>query len=64
MNVVSDAGPHVFVRRRLQQRLDEFMAIKQTDSSYTVVPFGTGGDNFKNAQDKARNRKRKLNGSR
>jgi len=64
MNVVSDAGPHAFVRRRLQQRLDEFMAIKQTDRSYTVVPFGTGGDNFKNAQDKARNRKRKLNGSR
>ena len=64
MNVVSDAGPHAFVRRRLQKRLDEFMAIKQTDRSYTVVPFGTGGDNFKNAQDKARNRKLKLNGSR
>ncbi|KPK72181.1 MAG: hypothetical protein AMJ79_15925 [Phycisphaerae bacterium SM23_30] len=64
MNVVSDAVPHAFVRRRLQQRLDEFMAIKQTDRSYTVVPFGTGGDNFKNAQDKARIRKRKLNGSR
>lgn len=62
MNVVGDAGPHAFVRRRLQQRLDEFMAIKQTDSSYTIVPFGTGGDNFKNAQDKERNRK--LNGSR
>jgi len=64
MNVVSDARPHAFARRRLQHRLDEFMAIKQTDRSYTVVPFGTGGDNFKNAQDKARNQKRKLNGSR
>lgn len=64
MNVVSDVGPHAFARRRLQQLLDEFMAIKQTDRSYTVVPFGTGGDNFKNAQDKTRNQKRKLNGSR
>jgi len=37
------------------------MQIKQTDRSYTIVPFGTGGDNFKNAQDKARNRETKLN---
>jgi len=29
--------------------------------SYTIVPFGTGGDSFKNAQDKARNRETKLN---
>ncbi len=35
------------------------MRIKQTDRSYTIVPFGTGGDNFKNALDKARNRKKK-----
>jgi len=59
MDVVRDAGPHALARSRLQQRLDEFMLIKQTDRSYTVVPFGTGGDTFKNAQDKARNRKTK-----
>jgi len=64
MDVVSDAGQHAFARSRLQQRLEEFMAIEQTDRSYTVVPFGTGGDNFKNAQDKAWNRKQTLNGNR
>jgi len=56
MDVVSDTGPHALARRRLQQHLDEFMAIKQADRSYTVVPFGTSGDNFKNAQDRARDR--------
>lgn len=30
------------------------MSIKQTDRSYFIVPCGMGGDNFKNAQDKAR----------
>jgi arylsulfatase A len=64
MNLVRDAGPHALARRRLQRCLDEFMAIRQTDRSYTVVPFGTGGDNFKNAQDRARTGKQKLNGSR
>ena len=54
MNVVSDSKQHANHRRQLQHRLNEFMAIKQTDGSYFIVPFGTDGDNFKNAQDKAR----------
>lgn len=66
MDIVSDAGRHAQARLRLQQYLDEFMAIKQTDSSYAIIPFGTNGDNFKNAQAKTRkqpsgNRKRKTN---
>jgi arylsulfatase A-like enzyme len=40
------------VRADLQRRLDEFMKIKQTDTSYEIIPFGTNGDNFKNAQQK------------
>jgi hypothetical protein len=35
------------------------MAIKQTDASYSIIPFGSGGDIFKNAQDRARERKQK-----
>ena len=54
MNVVSDSKQNANHRRQLQHRLDEFMSIKQTDRSYSIVPFGTDGDNFKNAQDKAR----------
>ena len=54
MNVVSDSKQHANHRRHLQHRLDEFMTIKKTDSSYSIVPFGTDGDNFKNAQDQAR----------
>jgi hypothetical protein len=38
-----------------QSKLDEFTKIKQSDTSYTMVPFGTNGDYFKNAQDKNRN---------
>jgi hypothetical protein len=59
MNALGDSPQHVGVRQQLQERLDQFMQIKQTDRSYTVVPFGTGGDNFKNAQDRARERKSK-----
>lgn len=40
----------------LQRRLHAFMKIHQTDTSYTVIPFGTGGDNFKNTREKARDR--------
>ncbi len=43
---------HAENRQRLQQHLDAFMAIHQTDTTYSIVPFGTNGDNFKNAQDK------------
>ena len=54
MNVVSDSEQHSDARRRLQRQLDEFMAIRQTDTSYTIVPFGTNGDDFKNAQGRRR----------
>ncbi|MEM1228047.1 MAG: sulfatase-like hydrolase/transferase [Planctomycetota bacterium] len=53
MNVVGDSMQHADDRRQLQRRLDDFMRIKQTDGSYSIIPFGTNGDNFKNAQDKA-----------
>ena len=41
------------VRERMQVRLDSYMRIRKTDDSYTIIPFGTGGDRFKNAQDAA-----------
>ena len=40
-------------RKRLRERLDRYMKIQKTDESYSIFPFGTGGDNFKNAQDAA-----------
>jgi arylsulfatase A-like enzyme len=57
MQVLKDVSPHADARMRLQKRLEEFMRIKQADSSYHVIPFGTNGDVFKNAQDKAQRRK-------
>ena len=54
MNPVSDPVRFANARSRLQRQLDEFMKIKQTDTTYTIIPFGTNGDNFKNAQDRAR----------
>ncbi|MCZ6671781.1 MAG: sulfatase-like hydrolase/transferase, partial [Verrucomicrobia bacterium] len=50
MDLVNDPTEHQHVRAYLQDRLHKFMQIKQTDTSYTIVPFGTNGDNFKNAQ--------------
>lgn len=38
-------------RRQLQGLLDAYMGVRKTDDSYSVIPFGTGGDRFKNAQD-------------
>jgi hypothetical protein len=55
INVLENSLQHAGVRQQLQERLDQFMQIKQTDRSYTIVPFGTGGDILENAQDKARN---------
>ena len=40
-------------RQLLQEYLDAFMRMRKTDASYSVIPFGTGGDRFKNAQDAA-----------
>ena len=42
---------HAESRQRLQQQLDAFMKIQKTDTIYEIIPFGTNGDNFKNAQD-------------
>ncbi|MEM9346464.1 MAG: sulfatase-like hydrolase/transferase [Planctomycetota bacterium] len=52
MRVVDGARQSDANRQRLQRYLDEFMAIQKTDTTYCVVPFGTGGDQFKNTQDK------------
>lgn len=57
MDVLGSSPKHADVRRTLQARLDRFMQIQQTDHSYSIVPFGTGGDAFKNAQDQARKKK-------
>lgn len=49
---ILDPSLHTENRQRLQKHLDAFMQIQQTDPSYTIIPFGTNGDIFKNAQDK------------
>ena len=53
MDVVEDVNQNVNTRAFLQGKLDDYTRIQQTDTSYSVVPFGTNGDNFKNAQGKA-----------
>ena len=55
MTVVEGPEKQAQVRKRLEHILKEFMSIDKTDDSYTVVPFGTNGDNFKNAQDRKKN---------
>lgn len=40
-------------RGRLQELLDAYMRVRKTDDSYSIVPFGTGGDVFRNAQNPA-----------
>ena len=57
MNVLSDSKQHANFRLQLQHQLAEFMKIKQTGSSYTIVSFETDGNNFENAQDKSRKAK-------
>ena len=55
-------GTHAESRDRLQKRLDRFMEIRKVDNSYTIVPFGVVGDNFKTRQleryKKAKQKKR------
>jgi len=46
-----ESGIRLEHRQRLQRHLDSFMDIKQTDTSYTIVPFGTYGDVIKNRLD-------------
>ena len=50
--VVGESG-HADARERLQARLAAYMGIRKTDESYSIIPFGTGGDRFKNARDAA-----------
>ena len=52
MEVVEDQEAHAAARERLQAALTKYMRIKQTDASYKIIPFGTNGDVFKNAQDR------------
>jgi len=50
------SGSHAESKNRLQKQLDRFMSITKTDDSYTIVPFGVKGDNFKTKQLGSRNR--------
>jgi hypothetical protein len=54
MESLLSESEEVEARKRLQQQLDAYMKIQKTDDSYRIFPFGTGGDNFKNAQDQVR----------
>ena len=47
---ILDLELHGEARDRLQRQLDKFMAIKKVDDSYTIIPFGVKGDNFKTKQ--------------
>ena len=47
---ILDPGLHEESRDRLQRQLDRFMTITKTDDSYTIIPFGVKGDNFKTKQ--------------
>ena len=53
MDSLTGESSHADARERLQARLESYMGIRKTDESYRVIPFGTGGDRFKNAQDAA-----------
>ena len=54
MDALVQPPRHAAERLRLQAWLDDFKRVRKSDGSYEVVPFGTGGDRFKNAQDAAR----------
>ncbi len=51
MDSLVDSSEYPDDHSRLSRRLEALRQIRQTDDSYTVVPYGTGGDRFKNAQD-------------
>lgn len=54
MEALVGEGEEPRARRRLQEQLDRYMGIRKTDPSYEVIPFGTGGDRFRNAQRASR----------
>lgn len=51
---ISDGEATAAARATLLGHLKKFMRIRQTDDSYTVIPFGTHGDRFKNEQQPKR----------
>ena len=53
MDALESESEHADARERLQTRLESYMGIRKADESYSIIPFGTGGDRFKNAQDAA-----------
>ena len=53
MESLARESDHAGARERLQAVLDSYMGIRKTDESYRIIPFGTGGDRFKNARDAA-----------
>ena len=59
MDEISDLEENTEHQHRLKKRLAQFMAIEQTDTNYRVIPFGTGGDEFKNRQDRKKKEPRK-----
>ena len=59
MHEISDLEENTEHKHRLKKRLTQFMTIKQTDTNYRVIPFGTGGDEFKNRQDRKKKDPRK-----
>ena len=59
MHEISDLEENTEHQHRLKKRLIQFMTIKQTDTNYRVIPFGTGGDEFKNRQDRKKKDPRK-----
>lgn len=53
MQPLPPGSAHEQPRARLQGLLDSYMRIRKTDESYGIIPFGTGGDRFKNVQGAA-----------
>ena len=54
MESLAGTSNHAGARERLQAVLDSYMGIRKTDNTFRIIPFGTGGDRFKNARDAAR----------
>ena len=49
MDSLVPRGEHIQHRERLQAQLDVYMKIRENDNTYEIIPFGTDGDRFKNA---------------
>ena len=53
MDSLAGKSGYADARERLRGILESYMGIRKTDESYSIVPFGTDGDRFKNARDAA-----------